>query len=202
MAVEAVGLLRRRIQQAPGAAGGVGPVAALAGVCRDRGCFGVRPRVGRDAVPGPGGSAVVARGPVVLDVAGLAQRRRRVGHHQELAVGVVMRFVTGGALQATVRVQPHLARLDERCRVGELAARCAQRGVVDEGHRMVVGQVGADERDAADRAGHADLRRPAQHLAQRDGAVVAAQAQLRRAVRLPGRALARRARVRRVTWRR
>ncbi len=84
-------------------------------------------------------------------------------------------------------VEPHLARLDQRRRVGQFAARGAQRRVVGERDGVVVGEIGAEQRGAAQRAaGHADRAGAAQHVAQRDRAVVAAQAQQRGAVGLAG----------------
>ena len=161
----------------------------------------MRPRVGAGAVPGLVRQAMVAQAPVVLDVAGLAQRRGLVGHDQKLAVGIVVRIVAGGALQLPGGIEPHPS--GQRRRGREFAARGRERRRVDDRHRMIVGQVGAQPacRTGGHRrraSGHRDRRRATEHVPERNRAVVAAQAQQRGAGRLAGVALGGGARVRNV----
>ena len=194
MADQAIGLFHGIVEDARPAARRVRPVAVLAGIAGDRGPAGVLPGVGAGAGPGLGRGAVVAGGPVVLGVAGDAQGGGGVVHRQELAVGVVVCVVAGGALHPAAGIQADRAgEQQQRRRVGQLDVQGAQGGVIDEGDRVVVAQVDAEIVGTGGQcrhpSRHGDVGRPVAHLAEGDGAVMAAQTQHRGAVGLSGRAL-------------
>jgi hypothetical protein len=110
-----------------------------------------------------------------------------VGEHEELADRILVGVVTRGALDHAGAIELDLAA--QRRRRGELSLGRRQGLVINERDGMVVGEVGAQPCGAlgqeAEAADEGDLGRSRQHRAEGDGAVVTAQAQLRRAGRLP-----------------
>ena len=105
VAAQAVVLLVFEYEQPLVPAGGVGPVAASAGVL---GHGGVGPVAGLGPADRGIGQAVGAGRPAVHHVAGRAQGAVFVGHDHEVAVTVVVRIVAGGALELPAGVQPDL----------------------------------------------------------------------------------------------
>jgi len=186
VACEAVVFLDAVIQQARPTGCQVRLMTIAAGVVTDRRQRAVRPGIGRSAVPGRTRLAVGGLRLAGLQVAARAELRTDVRHDEESAEVVAVRVMAGGALQLGAGFA-----LDARRQRGwrlQLTILGRERARVAKRHGMVVRQVGADEagsrRHCCYASGHRDIGRLADDLAQRDGAVVAAQAHQRMTGRL------------------
>ena len=104
-----------------------------------------------------------------------AQRRGGVVLHEKFAVLIVMRIMTGGALELVVVVKTNLLR--QRGGIFELAISGDERIVVSEGDGMVVRKIGAEIARALwhgrDVVPHLDGSRATRYHAERHGPVMA-----------------------------
>ena len=117
-------------------------------------------------------------------MAGEAERRAGIVHHKKFSKLVVVRVVTGGALQPAFLIQ--LNRTGQLSGVFDFGIARRQRRIVDERNRMVGGQVraqiGRAGRHRRRAALHGDRQRATTHAAQRNRAIVTTQAEPRRTV--------------------
>ena len=142
MTAEAVVFLGGMLEQPLRTAGAVTCMTIGATVLGHGGVLAVGPRVDAEALPGGDRQGMVAFNPARHVMADGAERGVLVRHDQKFAEAVVVRFMTGRALELLVFVE--MDRMHQRRRVVEGLVAGRQRGVIHQRHRVRGRKVGAD----------------------------------------------------------
>ncbi len=139
----------------------------------------VRPGIQSGPVPGLVGEPVGRIGPIIGVVTLQAEGGGIVVLDQELAVLIVVGVVAGGALHLAGVVEAHLVVQGRG--ITQLAVGSRQGAVIDKGDRVIVGEVGSEigrsGRHGGDCIAHFNGNRPAVNHSQRNGSIMAAQAE-------------------------